>query len=76
MSKRVTMIEVEPPQRIRKEVFGTSAVACPYCNGQGGFRRQDASGAYMGRCPDCDGSGEVFAVVTLDWKPYNNEDKT
>ena len=74
MSKRQTMIMIEPPQRIRKEVFGTSAVACPCCFGQGGFPRRDASGSYMEQCPDCDGTGEVFAVVTVDWQPYKTED--
>ena len=76
MSKRQTIIAIEPPQRIRKEVFETQAVTCPYCNGQGGFPRRDASGSYMERCPDCDGAGEVFAVVTVDWQPYKNESKT
>lgn len=75
MSKRQTIITVEPPQRIRKEVFGTAPVVCSYCNGQGGFPRQGASGSYMERCPDCDGTGEVFAVVTVDWQPYSDEGK-
>lgn len=76
MSERQTVIVVKPDRRIHKEVFGTAPVACPCCNGQGGFPREDASRRYMERCPDCDGTGEVFAMVTIDWRSYRNEGKT
>ncbi len=68
MSKRKEMIILEPDGRIRKEAFCTHPMTCPYCGGKGWF--------YSGRCepetiacPDCEGSGEVIALVTIDWKP-------
>lgn len=75
MSRKKTILELDPPgKRIYREVITTPPVTCPYCNGQGGFPRRDASGDYMERCPDCDGAGEVQATVTIDWKPYKTED--
>lgn len=43
-------------------------MVCPYCGGKGWF--------YSGQkepetivCPDCQGTDEVVALVTIDWKP-------
>lgn len=69
MSKKTTMIEIAPPDRTRKEVFTTEAVACPYCGGRGGFPTRDVHGARQEQCPDCQGYGVVRAVVTVDWTP-------
>ena len=38
MSKKRTMIVIEPEGRIHKEAFMTAPMTCPYCNGRGGFR--------------------------------------
>jgi len=69
MSNRKEMIVIEPDARIRKEVFCTKPMTCPYCNGRGGFIRDNAYGQTEDACPDCDGTGEVIALVTIDWKP-------
>lgn len=37
MSKKRTMIVIEPDGRIHKEAFMTAPMVCPYCNGRGGF---------------------------------------
>lgn len=67
MSRRQTMIVIEPDGRIHKEAFITAPMVCPYCNGRGWFQadRQDETE----ECPDCKGTGEVVAMVTIDWKP-------
>lgn len=68
MSKRIEIIELEPGRHIRKEGFCSRPMTCPYCGGKGWF--------YSGQrepetipCPDCEGTGEVIALVTIDWKP-------
>ncbi len=63
------MIIIEPDGRIHKEAFMTAPMVCPYCNGRGGFSRDTASGTESHRCPDCEGTGEVVAMVTIDWRP-------
>ena len=37
MSKKRTVIELEPEGRIHKETFMTTPMVCPYCNGRGFF---------------------------------------
>lgn len=69
MSRKRTIIEVEPGSRIRNEAFATAPMVCPYCNGRGGFAVDRAGGAAFESCPDCEGTGEVIALVTIDWKP-------
>ncbi len=69
MSKRKTIIEIEPDGRIHKEAFATSPMVCPYCNGRGGFAHDTPRGQVFAHCPDCEGTGEVVAMVTIDWKP-------
>ncbi len=68
MSRKRTMIVVEPDGRIHKEAFMTAPMTCPYCNGRGWFytNQQEPETEI---CPDCQGSGEVVAMVTIDWKP-------
>lgn len=70
MSKRREMIILEPSGRIHKEAFSSRPVSCPYCHGKGYFpatQRQPRETM----CPDCEGTGEVIALVTIDWKPNN-----
>lgn len=69
MSRKRTMIIVEPEGRIHKEAFMTSPMVCPYCGGRGGFVHDSAKGPVFRECPDCGGTGEVVAMVTIDWKP-------
>lgn len=69
MSKRKQIVEVEPEGRIHKEAFATAPMTCPYCNGRGGFPIDTVDGPSIEECPDCKGTGEVIAVITIDWKP-------
>lgn len=69
MSKKRTMIVIEPDGRIHKEAFMTAPMVCPYCKGRGGFSNETANGPEFDYCPDCEGTGEVVAMVTIDWKP-------
>ena len=69
MSKKRTMIVIEPDGRILKEAFMTAPMVCPYCNGIGEFRYDTVEGPWIEECPDCMGTGEVVAMVTIDWKP-------
>ncbi len=69
MSNRKQIITIEPESRIRKEAFATSPMTCPYCRGYGGFTHDTPDGPKLHECPDCDGTGEVIAFVTIDWKP-------
>ena len=70
MSRRQTMIVIEPDGRIHKEAFITAPMVCPYCNGRGFFMEPILPYVDMKKeCPDCKGTGEVVAMVTIDWKP-------
>lgn len=68
MSKKRTMIVIEPDGRIHKEAFMTAPMVCPYCNGKGWFYSGEKEPETI-PCPDCEGTGEVVAMVTIDWKP-------
>ncbi|MDE6113509.1 MAG: hypothetical protein K2G49_00435 [Muribaculum sp.] len=46
----------------------TQPKTCRYCNGYGGFTNSLAGEGWV-PCPDCDGTGELKAVITIDWKP-------
>lgn len=69
MSRKRTMIVIEPGCRIHREGFMTAPMVCPYCNGRGGFSHETTNGPVFDYCPDCEGTGEVVAMVTIDWKP-------
>lgn len=69
MSKKREMIILEPEGRVRKEGFCSRPMTCPYCNGRGGFIHDIPGGTHEIECPDCEGTGEVVALVTIDWKP-------
>lgn len=70
MSKKSEIIMLEPKERIREEKFSSRPMTCPYCHGRGYFPPTKHQPWEIG-CPDCDGSGEVIALVTIDWKPNN-----
>lgn len=69
MSRKRTIIEVEPGERIHSEAFATAPMECPYCGGRGGFPVYGPKGPDFENCPDCEGTGEVRALVTIEWKP-------
>lgn len=68
MSKRREMIMLEPEGRIHKEAICSHPMTCPYCNGRGYFPANKHQ-PWETTCPDCEGTGEVIALVTIDWKP-------
>lgn len=68
MSKRKEMIVLEPDGRIHKEAFCTRPMTCPNCGGKGWFYTLQHE-PETEPCPDCEGTGEVIALVTIDWKP-------
>lgn len=70
MSRRKEILIIEPGGRIGKEAFCTGPMVCPYCNGRGWFHTdRPEPERERETCPDCEGSGEVIALVTIDWKP-------
>lgn len=69
MSAKKEMIILEPEGRIHKEGFCSRPMTCPYCGERGGFIKDAPGGSYKMECPDCEGTGEVIALVTIDWKP-------
>lgn len=73
MSKRRMMIELEPSLVLKTEVFAGTPCMCPMCRGTGvGTVRVKEDGSFElndGPCDGCAGSGEVMAVVTVEWKP-------
>lgn len=68
MSKRKEMIVIEPDGRIHKEAFCTRPMICPYCGGKGWFYTLQHEPETV-PCPDCEGTGEVIALVTIGWRP-------
>jgi DnaJ-class molecular chaperone len=43
---------------------------CGYCQGNGWFwGKDDPVGTVKEPCPMCGGSGELDAVITVNWKP-------
>ncbi len=69
MSIRKQIIEIEPGVGISREAFATAPVKCPACKGRGGFSRFWPPGEEWEVCGNCGGSGELVAIVTIDWKP-------
>lgn len=70
MSTKKEMIILEPAGRIHKEEFCSRPMTCPYCHGIGYFPPTKHQ-PWETMCPDCEGTGEVIALVTIDWKPNN-----
>ena len=68
MSTKKEMIILEPDGRIHKEAFSSRPVTCPYCHGRGYFPATKRH-SWEKMCPDCKGTGEVIALVTIDWQP-------
>lgn len=77
MSKKEEIIKITPPGYINpsggktaSEVFCIPGHVCSYCKGNGWFWTEDERGESVKRnCPVCHGSGELDAVVTVEWKP-------
>lgn len=73
MSKRKVQIDVCPehlsPGGQMKELFVSKGHKCCYCQGNGYFwGRDDVSEAVKEPCQMCGGSGELDAIVTVEWR--------
>lgn len=70
MSAKETTVVLKPPERIRNEGFVSRGHSCGYCHGKGSFHGERDM---IVTCPDCEGTGELMAVVTVEWKPNIRE---
>lgn len=74
MSKIEKQLDICPPSYMCKgpnrENFVSTGHVCGYCRGNGWFWGEDELGERVKRdCPVCQGSGELDAIITVDWKP-------
>ncbi len=69
MSTKREIIILEPDGRIHNEAFVSAPKTCRYCNGRGGFPIDTIDGPSIEECPDCEGTGEVQAMVSITWAP-------
>lgn len=73
MSNKKMMIDVCPvkltPGGPMREEFVSSGHKCSYCHGNGYFWGLDEFGRNKkSACPVCGGSGELTAVITVEWR--------
>lgn len=76
-SRRKVSIELETPNIVRVPCEGVTETlvspghVCNYCNGQGEVMREDDESHEWEYkvCPVCKGSGEMDAVITVEWRP-------
>lgn len=78
MSRTKQIIEIEPYVCVEEESLVMAPVTCPSCNGRGSYLNQFGlnKSASIQKCAYCKGSGKIYAKVTIDWKPYKNENQT
>lgn len=70
MSKVTRMVELTPPKGCStKELMTSPGHTCRYCGGRGYFKGVWCRHDEPKTCPICGGSGQVDAVVTIEWKP-------
>ena len=51
----------------RPEVLVSTGHACSYCHGNGWYWGFDGREAVRRDCPVCEGSGELDALITIQW---------
>lgn len=80
MSRIRAKVELEPPFRMNRgknrEVMVSAGHKCGYCQGNGWTWKAGAhppGEAEREECPVCDGTGQLDAVVTVDWRPTGKE---
>lgn len=75
MSEVRKILTIRPPKYMgtgsNKESFVSSGHKCPSCAGNGWHWGVDACGhdREMVNCSVCGGSGELTAIVSVEWKP-------
>lgn len=80
MSKKKSVIELAVPENILpsrtkaveavvREMYYSPGHVCSYCKGNGWFWGEERRERVKIDCPVCKGSGELDAVVTVEWKP-------
>lgn len=73
MSKNKQFISVTPPMFLneggQKENLLSPGHKCSYCHGNGWFWGEEGRERVKIDCPVCKGSGELDAVITIEWKP-------
>ena len=58
------------------EHFSSTGHRCSYCNGSGGFWGENHRGeATRKKCPLCEGSGMLDAVITIEWKARKDDNE-
>ncbi len=62
------MIELIPPVRAGREVIVGHPQQCGRCKGNGWLWRRTPGDLVKTECPDCGGTGEVRAIITIDWE--------
>lgn len=75
MSRVRKTVELQPPGLdFKKELLVSPGHRCGYCKGNGWFRDSYIHGEdTKTACPMCGGSGEVDAIVTIEWKPSKKQ---
>lgn len=75
MSEVGKILMIHPPKYmgggIDKESFVSIGHKCEVCNGRGWTWGMDENGhdREKATCNVCDGSGELTAIVNVEWKP-------
>ena len=71
MSKIKKQLELVPPKvKLAKELHVSKGHVCGYCSGNGWFWNCSNIGEREKKnCPACQGTGEVYALITVEWKP-------
>lgn len=69
MSEKKTIIEITPEATAEREAIVVGPMRCPCCHGAGGYDNllKHPSEARE-TCGRCRGTGEVKAIVTVDWR--------
>lgn len=74
MSDLKHVLDIMPPVDNRSvEKKAVRNVECPSCHGTGGFKDgRSHNDEHYTECSQCDGTGKVKAVITIEWTPDYN----
>ena len=78
MSRILKQLELVTPSFMSKgrnrEMLVSPGHKCGYCQGNGWFWGEEHHESVKVNCPVCGGSGQLDAIVTVDWKPTRKEE--